>query len=289
MSQNYASLIKATVGQGDGYLALSHSKDPKLNGLKTEFYHSSQVPDFLSAVEKYKDEQVYFGLGLRSRAIPDGKRGAREDISSISIIGMDIDIYDEKKPHKSLPKSYGEAITLLQSFSLPPSIIIDSGSGLHPYWILKETFSIVSAEEREAAQELVRNFYGGFSQYAQPYEFDSTFDITRILRVPGTLNLKDPLHPREVKILFEDLSRTYLIDEITAVGFSGKIRKERAKKVIEAGASDEAVGVMNLKKVIGGCSWFERVWAHPETANYNEWFAVSSVLFFCGEWKCNVP
>jgi hypothetical protein len=38
----------------------------------------------LSAVEKYKDEQVYFGLGLRSRALPDGKRGAREDISSIS-------------------------------------------------------------------------------------------------------------------------------------------------------------------------------------------------------------
>ena len=77
MSQNYASLIKATVGQGDGYLALSHSKDPKLNRLKTEFYHSSQVPDFLSAVEKYKDEQVYFGLGLRSRVVPDGKRGAR--------------------------------------------------------------------------------------------------------------------------------------------------------------------------------------------------------------------
>ena len=37
---------------------------------------------------------------------------------------------------------------------------------------------------------------------------------------------------------------------------------------------------MNLKKVIGGCSWFERVWAHPESANYNEWFAVSSVLYF---------
>jgi len=34
MSQSYASLIKATVGQGDGYLALSHSKDPKLSGLK---------------------------------------------------------------------------------------------------------------------------------------------------------------------------------------------------------------------------------------------------------------
>ena len=280
MSQSYTSLIRATVGQGDGYLALSHSKDPKLNGLKTEFYHSSQMPDFMNAVEKYKDEQVYFGLGLRSRAIPAGKRGAREDISSISIIGMDIDIYDEKKPHKSLPKSYDEAIALLQNYSLPPSIIIDSGSGLHSYWILKETFSTGTAEEREAAQELVRNFYGGFAQYAQPCEFDSTFDITRILRVPGTLNLKDPLHPREVKILFEDLSRTYSIDEITAVGFSGKIRKERAQKVIEAGASDEAVGVMNLKKVIGGCSWFERVWAHPETANYNEWFAVSSVLFF---------
>ena len=70
MSQSYLSLIKATVGQGDGYLALSHSQDPKLSGLKTEFYHSSQVDQFMCAVEKYKKEQVYFGLGLRSRAIP---------------------------------------------------------------------------------------------------------------------------------------------------------------------------------------------------------------------------
>ena len=99
MSQSYASLIKAPVGQGDGYLALSHSTDPKLNGLKTEFYHSSQLPYFMSAVEKYKDEQVYFGLGLRSRVVPDGKRGAREDISSISIIGMDVDIYDSRNSH----------------------------------------------------------------------------------------------------------------------------------------------------------------------------------------------
>jgi hypothetical protein len=78
-----------------------------------------------------------------------------------------------------------------------------------------------------------------------------------------------------VAVLFEDCSRTYSLDEIAAVGFSGNIRKERAKKVIEKGASQEAIGVMNLKKVIGGCSWFERVWAHPESANYNEWFAVS--------------
>ena len=280
MSQSYATLIKAAVGQGDGYLALSHSKDPKLNGLKTEFYHSSQVSDFMRAVEKYKNEQVYFGLGLRSHAIPDGKRGAREDISSISIIGMDIDIYDEKKPHKSLPKNYDEAVALLQSFAVPPSIIIDSGNGLHAYVILKETISIETTEQRESAQELVRNFYGGFAKHAHPYEFDSTFDLTRILRVPGTLNLKDPLHPRDVTVLFEDCSRTYSLDEIAAVGFSGNIRKERAKKVIEKGASQEAIGVMNLKKVIGGCSWFERVWAHPESANYNEWFAVSSVLYF---------
>ena len=140
MSQSYATLIKAAVGQGDGYLALSHSKDPKLNGLKTEFYQSSQVSEFMCAVEKYKNEQVYFGLGLRSHAIPDGKRGAREDISSISIIGMDIDIYDEKKPHKSLPKNYDEAVALLQSFAVPPSIIIERYWGsllalLRQFWL----------------------------------------------------------------------------------------------------------------------------------------------------------
>ncbi len=135
-----------------------------------------------------------------------------------------------RKPHKKLPKTYDEAIALLQGFPLPPSLIIDSGSGLHSYVFLKETLTIKTESEREAAQELVRNFYGGFAQYAQPYEFDSTFDITRILRIPGTLNLKDPSHPREVKILFEDCSRTYSIDEIAIVGY-GSIGQNVARNL----------------------------------------------------------
>ena len=280
MTINCTSLFKATVGSGVGFIALSHSKDPKLSGLKTEFFPANEPSAFMEAVEKYKNEQVYFGLGLRSRVIPDGKRGTREDISSISIIGMDIDIYDSKKPQKSLPKTREEAINLLNNFALPPSMIIDSGTGLHSYWFLNETISIDSDEKREEAQELVRNFYGGFAVFAKPYEFDSTFDLTRILRVPGTLNLKDPHEPKVVKVLLEDETRAYSVEEIKSVGFSTSLRKERARKVIESGANNDSVGKMNLKRVLGGCTWFERIWAHPESANYNEWFAVCSVLYF---------
>lgn len=294
--RDFQTLIQAAIGNGDGYLALSHTSDSKLASLQTEFYHSTQFSEFSKAVEKYKNQQVYFGVGLRNRVIPNGKRGAREDISSISIIGMDIDIYDSNKPHKQLPNSYEEAIKLLQDFSLPPSSIVDSGSGLHAYWFMNETINTSTAEEREQAQELIRNFYGGFAQYAKPNEFDSTFDITRILRVPGTLNLKDPSNPKEVKLLFEDASRKYSIEEIRQIGISIVIQRERASKVIEKGVNKDSVGAMNLNRVVDGCSWFARVWSHPESASYNEWFAVSSVLYFAKngeslfhEWSSRYP
>lgn len=67
-------------------------------------------------------------------------------------------------------------IALIQKYALPPSFIVDSGSGIHAYWKLSEPCPAAAAEP--ANKVLERHFTGG----------TQTFNVDRILRIPGTIN-----------------------------------------------------------------------------------------------------
>jgi len=92
--------------------------------------------------------------------------------------------------------------------SLPyqPSIITFSGGGYHCYWLLSEAFVITSEETKVKAQEIQYNWvtWNGADE--------STKDLARVLRVPGTYNNKEKYAPNFplVKILrFDDTRYDY--------------------------------------------------------------------------------
>lgn len=91
-----------------------------------------------------------------------------------------------------------------------PSVVVDSGGGIHCYWLLKEPWIIDSDDARQAAEIVQRAWV------QQVIGADSTVhDLVRILRVPGTLNFKyDP--PRPVYYLDCDLDRVYALPALTA-------------------------------------------------------------------------
>lgn len=90
-----------------------------------------------------------------------------------------------------------------------PSVLIDSGGGLHAYWLLADMFVFTNEDQREAGriiQQLWVAVVGG-----DP----AVHDLTRVLRVPDTHNYKyDP--PRPVGYLYADLQRTFALRELTA-------------------------------------------------------------------------
>ena len=91
-----------------------------------------------------------------------------------------------------------------------PSVIIDSGGGLHGYWLLDQPYVIETDDQRLCAEIIQRDWVqkvvGG-----DP----SVHDLVRILRAPGTLNFKyDP--PRRVDFLSCDLDHTYALSTLTA-------------------------------------------------------------------------
>jgi hypothetical protein len=271
------SFIESVAGSGRGYVTLSYTQDPKTKFLKSECFPASDRDLILDrAASLSKKSQVYFGINRRSHLLSIGERGGNGDVGNISIIGMDIDVSDPKEPDKELPQSQEEALTLLETFSLKPSFTISSGVGVHAYWALNEEIEITNDQERKDAQELVRSFYRGFAQFADPFKFDSTHDLSRMLRFPGSWNFKDPENPRQVVFLSENPERTYSISEIKGVGITKPNSLPKQPLQIKPGA-------MSLTKVSKGCSWVNNALVNPRSVKYPEWFAVASILYFADD------
>lgn len=271
------SFIESVAGSGRGYVTLSYTQDPNTKFLKSECFPASDRDLILDrAASLSKKSQVYFGINRRSHLLSIGERGGNRDVGNISIIGMDIDVSDPKEPDKELPQSQEEALTLLETFSLKPSFTISSGVGVHAYWALNEEIEITNDQERKDAQELVRSFYRGFAEFAHPYKFDSTHDLSRMLRFPGSWNLKDSKNPRQVVFLSENPERTYSISEIKGVGIAKLTSLPKQPLQVKPGA-------MSLTKVSKGCSWVNNALVNPRSVKYPEWFAVASILYFADD------
>lgn len=111
-------------------------------------------------------------------------------------------------------KAYGSKQAILDHIAgatwPTPSVVVDSGGGIHGYWLLTEPWVLDSDDARQAAELIQRAWV---QQVIGADE--SVHDLTRILRVPGTRNFKyDP--PPPVQFLACDLTRQYTLQALTA-------------------------------------------------------------------------
>jgi hypothetical protein len=111
-------------------------------------------------------------------------------------------------------KDYGSKAAVLEHIASPawptPSVVVDSGGGVHCYWLLDQPWLLESDDARRAA-ELVQRLW-----VQQVVGADkNVHDLVRILRVPGTRNFKyDP--PPPVVFVSCDLDLTYSLPALTA-------------------------------------------------------------------------
>lgn len=100
------------------------------------------------------------------------------------------------------------------AFGFPPTIIVNSGHGLHAYWRLIEPCSDGALVSQTT--KAIGKIMGG----------DSVFDVVRILRIPGTHNYKygDPPLPVEIVYYHPDVQYS-ILDLVHAVKLSAKTHK----------------------------------------------------------------
>jgi hypothetical protein len=74
-------------------------------------------------------------------------------------------------------------LAFLDRFKVPPSVVIDSGHGVHAYWLMRELMAPMQHVQR--FQQYLRTLF-----QANGWALDYTHDPSRVLRVPGTTNWK---------------------------------------------------------------------------------------------------
>lgn len=154
-----------------------------------------------------RDAQVYVGVGWRLADLGPHARGGLDDVGGIVGLWADIDIAGPGHASKAYPPTREAALSLVEALPVPPSMMVWTGGGFHPWWLFREGWQFDSAEERDSAARLARGWGAAIQQIARfrGYTLDPVFDLPRVLRVPGTYRTK-PEDPSPVLVQVESQS-----------------------------------------------------------------------------------
>ena len=234
-------------------------------------HFSSLTAAALHAAEEAKSKEVYFGVGLTYRNF--GRRNSASDVVAIVGLWADVDLAEPWRAEKPLPGTIDEARTILNKLPLVPSILVDSGHGLHAYWLFKEPWVFEADEERLKAANCARGWVKVVRNVARGlgWDVDSVGDLARVLRLPGTVNRKGDT-PVEVRVL-ESNDRRYNPDDFEPFA-ADEVPAEMAETQVGALAlrPDAEPPADKFAQLYQACPAFAQAWnrQRPDLADQSQ-------------------
>lgn len=206
-----------------GWMTIS-VRFPAADKLDNEWVDLSTPDAFVEIVghvDRYKDtHDVYFSTCPAGKRPEDSyyvsRRIAIKDVSNIVAFFMDIDTQEDvSKAGKDVPLNKEIALQKLRSLKYPPNLLIDSGNGIHAYWMLDSPWRVHDGN-REESTWMLRSFAQNVAAEMGYTGLDvPASEPSRILRVPGTLNRKHE-QAKPVKIISVDMQNRYAVNVLVA-------------------------------------------------------------------------
>jgi hypothetical protein len=153
-----------------------------------------------TALNRESGYGLYFAPCLRSQ-----KQGKAEAAALLPALWVDLDCDDDAVRRAA-------ALTKLHTFNPLPSAIIDSGGGLHAYWLLTEPASLIDEAARKQAAGILRGLFsalGGDPQYVK--------SVASVMRLPNSLNTKPERGGVIVTLIELYPDRRYLLSDFALV------------------------------------------------------------------------
>lgn len=147
---------------------------------------------------------VYFGVAKRR-----DRRGDKKHCVSAGALWSDLDgkCFDPADVLHGKALAFAELGKRLPE-ELQPSIVINSGGGLHCYWVLREPYTFDDAAAVEAFEAQLRGLAAHLG--GDP----AVCDVAHVMRAPGSLNFKDAAGPRLATFVTQDTGRRYDLDDL---------------------------------------------------------------------------
>lgn len=270
-----------TILPEDGQYCVVGINNGKL--IKQEFVH-----DLESVAEKADDLvkneiDAYYAVASFKEGV---SQRTQSNVAWVKSFWLDIDC-GEGKPYANQQEGLAALDEFRNKTKLPEPYIVNSGNGLHIYWLLDR--HVESSEWSPVAKRL-KQACGKYGLEADP---SVTADEARILRVPYTLNFKDKEHPKDVlvqqraePVVFEDFKAVIDDLDLPVVKQRDKVDVTNMSKLAQnlMGNKQSRFSTIVRKscsKDGGGCNAIREIVTNQENIDEPLWRAGLSIAWCC--------
>jgi P4 family phage/plasmid primase-like protien len=151
--------------------------------------------DAPAVVETFAGSNVWFGVQpVMGPARENAGRGTAEQVLRLAGLYADLDV--KAGGMGSSDAAWAVIATVSEQLGSRPSAVVLSGNGLQPYWPLEHDERITGPDARAMLRRFGRLVAAAAERHGGAV--DSVYDLARVLRVPGSQNLKDVDAPKPV-------------------------------------------------------------------------------------------
>jgi len=159
-------------------------------------YAHEYLEHFVEDGVKYGQEHnTFFSVSPTTLPLTSSARGSNTQVASMPGFYVDIDLRDPSAHvQKALPEDLAEVRMLIDTQLPAPTSMVFTGHGVHLYYLLTDAMIITDEKARKNAKA----YQGGFYEFVRAkfaekgWKIDKCCDLARMMRFPGSLNLKDP-------------------------------------------------------------------------------------------------
>lgn len=156
-----------------------------LEGRRSRYIQAPQAAD---AIAKTNPADLYTGVAVAHRDHGRHHRATNDQALGIAGVWLDVDVDGGPEGKTGAAPSMADALALTGAI-LPPTLIVNSGYGLHAWWLFEEPWKFAGFDEQRAAA-IAAAQWQKLHRDQVDYSVDSTHDLARLLRLPGTVNAK---------------------------------------------------------------------------------------------------
>jgi putative DNA primase/helicase len=214
------------------------------------FGNRFDAADYVLELEtKHKPQGIYVRMGTLAADPGEKRRGGVDDALEFVCLWADMDLEGgNHKTTKPLPATEDEILAIIAEAELPePSEWIHSGGGYYPIWSLRHPLNLSDPELRKVVIDLSADWQRiiELASIKLGYSYGSGVgDISRVLRIPGTINRKIADDPK-VATWRVDLGSAvfYDFDRLVQARNASLGHLEKPKPVVTSGFSAPAASI----------------------------------------------
>ena len=248
---------------------------------KQIFVASVEEIDSYADALVHKGYDAYFALA----SFTDDSGRTNNNAAQLNSFFLDLDC-GAGKPYADQAEGLAALKEFVKKTALPkPTTVVNSGRGVHAYWVVEQP---VDKVEWRALAEGFKALCAAHNLHADPAV---TADVARILRIPETLNFKDPANPQPVKLLMagsrvgiEALRDKFVVNELHIPGEKPFQREVDPTTLALLGNYQSKFKTILIKSVEGeGCAQIAHIYENQDTVEEPLWRAGLSIAHHCAD------